>query len=63
MTVARLNCVPLQHYIYIYIYNKKLFTIFDKMESIIFQLYGTFKKYKMIKEAKSCYTWRVKKCY
>ena len=47
----------------LYIYNKKLFTIFDKMESIVFQLYGTFKKYKMIKKAKSCYTWRVKKCY
>ena len=58
MTVARLNCVLLQHIIYI---TKKQFTIFNKMEGIILQIYRTIKMYPMIKKAKSCYTWRVKK--
>lgn len=46
-----------------YIYNKKQFTIFNKMKGIKIQIYRTFKMYPMIKKAQSCYTWRVKKCY
>ena len=37
-----------------YIYNTKQFTIFNKIESIILQIYRTIKMYPMIKNAKSC---------